>query len=140
MTFQEYIRRLILIKNFFGRGGQERERGEGEKEKLRGEMNGVLLVKKRKKKKNGVQTGWWSATWGGGTVSKRRERKISGNACRRGKIVRWHLISPRILRANEINYREASRRPSVSRGRNARNRRILKKRERERKRERKIWR
>lgn len=41
----------------------------------------------------------------GKTVSKRRERKISGNACRHGKIVRWHLISPRILlRANEINY------------------------------------
>lgn len=57
MTFQEYIRRLILIKNFFGRGGQERERGEGEKEKLRGEMNGVLLVKKKKKEKK------WCADW-----------------------------------------------------------------------------
>lgn len=57
MTFQEYIRRLILIKNFFGRGGQERERGEGEKEKLRGEMNGVLLVKKKKKEKK------WRADW-----------------------------------------------------------------------------
>lgn len=69
-------------------------------------MNGVLLVKKKKKKK--WRTGWSTTRrgrGGGGIVSKRRERKISGNACRHGKIVRWHLISPRILRANEINYR-----------------------------------
>lgn len=63
-------------------------------------MNGVLLVKKKKKWRTG-----WSTRREGGIVSKRRERKISGNACRHGKIVRWHLISPRILRANEINYR-----------------------------------
>lgn len=65
----------------------------------------MLLVKKKEKKMARRLDGRPRGVRRGKTVSKRRERKISGNACRHGKIVRWHLISPRILlRANEINY------------------------------------
>lgn len=50
---------------------------------------------------------WLVGPWGlyqrGARKKNIRERVSS----RRGKIVRWHLISPRILRANEINYRRA---------------------------------
>lgn len=82
------------------------KRERGEKEKLRGEMNGSCCsLEKRKKKMARRLDGRPRGVRRGKTVSKRRERKISGNACRHGKIVRWHLISPRILlRANEINY------------------------------------
>lgn len=122
---------IILIKNFFE--GQKRK---GRKRKItwRDERL-VLLVKKKEKKMARRLDGRPRGIRRGKTVSKRRERKISGNACRHGKIVRWHLISPRILlRANEINYVVVP----LSRAEEAERQADSKK--KKRKRERKIWR
>ena len=61
----------------------------------------MFLVKKKKERKKNVwrtsvvRDGRHTASTGD-CIKEARERKISGNACRRGKIVRWHLIRPAV--------------------------------------------